>query len=47
MVSIPLDPWGHPYRYLEAGVHNPDSFDLWSAGPDGVDGTEDDIGNRR
>ena len=27
------------------GKHNSDSFDIWSTGPDGQDGTEDDIGN--
>jgi len=24
---------------------NPDSYDVWSMGPDGQSGTEDDIGN--
>jgi hypothetical protein len=27
---IPLDPWGQRYRYLAPGLHNPDSFDVWS-----------------
>jgi general secretion pathway protein G len=27
------------------GKHNPDTFDVWSVGPDGQDGTDDDIGN--
>ncbi len=40
-----LDVWGHPLRYRVPGVHNPDGYDLWSAGPDGEDGTDDDIGN--
>lgn len=40
-----IDPWGHPYKYLYPGVHNKDGYDLWSVGPDGVDGTSDDIGN--
>ena len=41
------DPWGNEYRYLggDAARHNKDSFDLWSIGPDGQDGTGDDIGN--
>ncbi|MFZ1935995.1 MAG: type II secretion system major pseudopilin GspG [Thermoguttaceae bacterium] len=43
--DIPLDPWGHPYQYACPGRHNPDSFDVWSLGPDGADGTPDDIGN--
>lgn len=29
------DPWGHPYRYRSPGTHKPDSFDVWSATPDG------------
>jgi type II secretion system protein G len=42
--DVPLDPWGSPYRYhlLEEGPG--DKFDLWSIGPDRVDGTADDIG---
>jgi general secretion pathway protein G len=39
----PLDPWGHAYIYLCLGVENPTSFDLFSAGPDGVPGTRDDV----
>lgn len=39
------DPWGEPYRYKCPGDHNPDSFDLWSAGKDRQDGTSDDITN--
>jgi general secretion pathway protein G len=43
--NVPLDPWYRPYNYMAPGRHNPDSYDVWSAGPDGVDGSEDDIGN--
>ena len=43
--DIPLDPWDHPYQYSLPGNHNPDTYDVWSFGPDGVDGTADDIGN--
>lgn len=43
--DVPLDPWGAPYYYAYPGSHSVDSYDLWSAGPDGVSGTEDDIGN--
>ena len=39
------DPWGHPYVYRNPGKHNPDSFDVFSCGPDGVPDTDDDIGN--
>ena len=40
-----LDPWGHPYQYLNPGKHNPDKYDIFSMGPDGIAGTDDDIGN--
>lgn len=43
--AIPKDPWGNDYRIKAPGTHNPASFDVWSAGPDGVDGSEDDVGN--
>ncbi|MCU0723471.1 MAG: type II secretion system protein GspG [Planctomycetes bacterium] len=39
------DPWGNRWRYGIPGQHMTDSFDLWSAGPDGKDGTADDLKN--
>lgn len=39
------DPWDRPYQYAYPGQRNPGGFDLWSVGPDGVSGSEDDIGN--
>ncbi|MBN2560839.1 MAG: type II secretion system major pseudopilin GspG [Phycisphaerae bacterium] len=44
-VSGLTDPWGHDYQYNAEGRHNEGKFDLWSMGPDGVDGNEDDIKN--
>jgi general secretion pathway protein G len=41
----PLDPWGEPYLYRYPGTKNKDGYDLYSKGPDKVDGTDDDIGN--
>jgi general secretion pathway protein G len=41
--NIPFDPWDMEYRYECPGRVNPYSFDLWSAGPDRTDDTEDDI----
>jgi general secretion pathway protein G len=38
------DPWGQPFQYRIPGTNNPHSFDLWSIGPDGVEGG-DDIAN--
>jgi len=40
----PKDPWGKPYVYRSPGTHNKD-YDLFSAGPNGIDGDSDDIGN--
>ena len=42
--KLPSDPWGRPYQYRCPGVHNPNGYDLWSLGPDGVP-SRDDIGN--
>jgi len=39
----PLDPWKNQYLYQYPGSEGSDSFDLWSCGPDGQSGTEDDI----
>lgn len=44
--AIPADPWGHPYQYAYPPAHGKRDFpDIWSLGPDGDDGTEDDIVN--
>jgi len=42
---LPMDPWGEPYRYRYPGVKNQNGYDLYSLGPDRVEGTSDDIGN--
>jgi len=43
--DVPLDPWGRPYQYECPGRNNRDEYDVWSLGPDGQNGTDDDIGN--
>ncbi|HEX4412545.1 MAG TPA: type II secretion system major pseudopilin GspG [Lacipirellulaceae bacterium] len=43
--KVPADPWDRDYRFAAPGKHNPETFDVWSVGPDGQDGTDDDIGN--
>ena len=46
LTSVPIDPWGQPYLYLQPGQHGP--FDLYSLGADAVVGGNDansDIGN--
>ena len=45
MDKIPLDPFQKEYHYLQPGVHNPDGYDLFTAGRDHVTGTPDDVGN--
>jgi general secretion pathway protein G len=40
------DPWGNEYQYASPGRTGRE-FDVWSYGPDMIDGTEDDIGSWR
>lgn len=37
------DPWDNPYQLLNPGEHG--KIDVFSMGPDGQPGTDDDIGN--
>ncbi|MBB1295422.1 type II secretion system major pseudopilin GspG [Pseudoalteromonas sp. SG43-7] len=41
--KLPEDPWGNPYQLISPGEVG--KFDLFSMGPDGEVGTDDDIGN--
>lgn len=44
--QLPKDPWGHPYQYLNPGVHG--EVDVWSYGADGKPGgtgNDADIGS--
>jgi general secretion pathway protein G len=41
--KFPTDNWGHEYIYVCPGIDDPTSFDLSSAGPNGIPGDEDDI----
>jgi general secretion pathway protein G len=40
--AVPLDPWDRPYEYLSPGQANPDSYDLFSYGSDGLPDGEDE-----
>ncbi len=42
---MPNDRWGHPWGYKQQSEHSEDTtkYDLWSFGPDGQEGTDDDI----
>src|SRR5688572_6198963 len=44
--EVPMDPWGNPYDFVNPGQQNSiGKPDVWSYGPDGQSGTEDDVGN--
>lgn len=39
------DPWGNGYIYRSPGQQNQDGYDLFSAGPNAIEGDSDDITN--
>lgn len=41
--QVPIDPWGHPYKYLYPGIHG--TFDVWTDGPPSSSGKKHVIGN--
>ena len=43
--EVPVDPWNQPYKYVVPQQKSREGYDLWSVGPDGQDGTDDDVGN--
>ncbi len=45
MEQVPKDPWGNDYIYTNPGAKNATKFDIRSKGNDGVEGTDDDVGN--
>ena len=38
-----IDPWKNDYRYKNPGSRSLTGPDVWSVGPDGKDGTDDDV----
>ena len=40
--DVPKDPWQIDYIYICPGIRHPDSYDLYSAGPDRKPDTPDD-----
>jgi len=38
--ELPIDPWGQPYQYEQISA---EEFKIWSNGPDGQQGSEDDV----
>ena len=46
MEELPVDPWGNEYNYEYPPTNGSKDFpNIWSNGPDGESGTEDDIKN--
>lgn len=43
--SVITDPWGHRYILVTPAKRSKDRYDIFSTGPDGQEGTQDDIGN--
>lgn len=43
--EVPKDPWGMEYKYRYPAQKSKKPFDIYTAGKDGVEGNEDDIGN--
>lgn len=41
MEVLPDDPWSNPYQYRNPGRKNPNSYDVFSFGPDGVESADD------
>lgn len=42
MTKVPTDPWRNEYRYRSFPESSPQTFELISNGPDGIEGTKDD-----
>ncbi len=45
--TVPTDPWGNPYVYRFPSSRAGVDYELFSLGPDGMEGTDDDIVNWR
>lgn len=45
MDKVPVDPWGNEFMYIYPGEKNRKKPDIRSKGDDGLENTEDDVGN--
>ena len=45
MADLPIDPWGNGYVPEVPARRSKEKFDLFSAGPDRLANTDDDVGN--
>lgn len=46
MSRVNNDPWDHPYIYRYPSKKNPSEYEILSIGPDGQEGTDDDINSQ-
>ncbi len=46
MSKLPPDPWGMEYGYRFPGKKRASDFEMFSKGPDGVEGTPDDLSSQ-
>lgn len=46
MSKIPTDPWDQPYLYRFPGKKRANEYEMISKGPDGQEGTDDDISSQ-
>jgi general secretion pathway protein G len=46
MSKIPADPWGAEYGYRFPGKKRANDFEMFSKGPDGQEGTPDDLSSQ-
>lgn len=44
--AVPVDPWGNEYRYRNPGTKDPSKPEIISSGPDGEEGTSDDLSSQ-
>ena len=44
--DAPLDPWGVPYQYRNPGKIDSSTFEIYTAGPDKQEGTDDDMSSQ-
>ena len=44
--EIPMDPWQKPYGYRNPGKKDSTTFEIYSVGADGQEGTEDDLSSQ-
>ncbi len=44
--DVPLDPWGVAYQYRNPGKIDSSTFEIYTAGPDKQEGTDDDMSSQ-